>query len=142
MNFKNIDEFLKIFIDKPFFEYEKKGKTYFLKNKELEIQKQPIMPGLPLGKQDKFFEPSLYLLELISKKTKNKIFINKEAEWLFLCGRDVFPKNITRNEAKEKIFLIQNEQNENLGLGIKTKHKGKKIIKNLKDRGDFLRREK
>ena len=140
---KNIDDFLSLFINNKDFEYIKKGKTYFLKSGSSlkSLTAEPIMPGLPLGVEDSFFKPSLFLLELLSKKTKNKVFINKEAEWLFLCGRDVFPANVAKDNSKEKVFLVQNELDENLGLGIKTNHKGKKIIRNLIDRGDFLRRE-
>lgn len=141
---KNIEDFLALFVKEFDFEYEKVGRKYFLKNHSAKFLKDTngaIMLGLPLGRENRFFEPSLFLLELLSKKTKNKVFVNSQAEWFFLCGRDIFPENIIRNKSKEKIFLVQNEKDENLGLGMNTKSKGKKIIKNLIDRGNFLRRE-
>ena len=139
---KNIEDFLALFVKEELFEYEKKGREYCLKNKSFEGLDVSNSNTMLLGVERNFFEPSLFLLEQLSKKSKNKVFVNEEAEWLFLCGRDVFPSNIVKDASKEKIFLVQNERDENLGLGMKTKHKGKKIIKNLKDRGDFLRREK
>ena len=96
-----------------------------------------VSKGLPLGVKGKRFQPSLYLLEKISKETKNKVFINDKAEWLFLCGRDVFSKNIVEDNSSSELFLVQNCRDENLGLGMK---KGK-LVKNIIDRGDFLRRE-
>lgn len=97
-----------------------------------------VSKGLSLGIQKKNFKPSLYLLEKISKLSENKIFINDKAEWLFLCGRDVFLDNVVEDNSSNKLFLVQNCRDENLGLGMK---KGNLIL-NIIDRGDFLRREK
>jgi ribosome biogenesis protein Nip4 len=97
-----------------------------------------VSKGLTLGVQKKNFKPSLYLLEKLSKISDNKLFINDKAEWLFLCGRDVFLDNIVEDNSSNKLFLVQNCRDENLGLGMK---KGKLIL-NIIDRGDFLRREK
>lgn len=144
---KTFNDFLKLFTNNPTFGFVKRGKEYFFKNDSLHsfLVERSIVPfseSLLLGKEGKFFEPSLFLLELLSKETNNKVFINSQAEWLFLCGRDVFPESVEKNHSKKFLFLVQNSKDENLGLGIKTKFKGKSIIKNLKDRGDFLRREK
>lgn len=140
---KKFEDFLKLFVKDDFLEFEKKGKHYYLKNDSLRVEGfENQSHSLVLGSEKGFFEPSLFLLELLSGRTKNKVFVNEEAEWLFLCGRNVFLDNILKDASKEKVFLVQNEKDENLGLGIKTKVKGKKVIKNLLDRGDFLRREK
>ena len=62
-----------------------------------------------------------------------------------MCGRDIFDESIVSEIPKELIgkhVLVQNENDENLGLGI-VKVGGSRItIKNVIDRGDFLRREK
>ncbi|MFW6282608.1 MAG: hypothetical protein ACOC1P_00950 [Minisyncoccales bacterium] len=141
---KNIDEFINSFVKNPSFSYIKKGKSYFLKVDELNdfVDLKFSCFSLPLGEDGKFFKPSLFLLELLSRESSNKIFLNDTAEWLFLCGRDAFLSNISKNNSKCDVFLVQNSRDENLGLGTKTKHKGKVIIKNIVDRGDFLRREK
>lgn len=137
---KDIQEFLKNFTDEDIGEIELKKNTYYFKSQN-QIE-QAISQGLPLGTTGKYFKPSLYLLEILSKKSTNKILINDKAEWLFLCGRDVFQESITSDNSKTDLLLVQNQRNENLGLGKKT-WKGKKlIIKNIMDRGDFLRRER
>lgn len=137
---KDIQEFLKNFTDEDIGPIELKKNTYYFKSQN-KIE-QATSQGLPLGTTGKYFKPSLYLLEILSKKTTNKIFINDKAEWLFLCGRDVFEESITQDNSKTDVVLVQNQKNENIGLGKKT-WKGKKmIIKNLIDRGDYLRRER
>ncbi len=144
MNTKTFGEFLDLFVTEPSFNYVKKGKTYFLEVDDLKefYDMNGYAISLSLGTEDRFFKPSLFLIELLSKESSNKIFLNHTAEWLFLCGRDAFLNNVYKNNAKSNIFLVQNKYDENIGLGMKTKHKGKNIIKNLNDRGDFLRREK
>lgn len=117
-------------------EYETNQETAELIQK---IKAKPYSAGLPITRKGK---PTIYSLEKQAKETKNKVYINKKAEWLFLCGRDVFWENVAKDDSEKDIFLVQNELDENLGLGKKDR-KGKKIIiKNLKDRGDFLRRER
>jgi len=57
---------------------------------------------------------------------------------MFLCGRDAFADNIVKANVNSGLVLVQNEKDENLGLGILNE----KGIRNILDRGDFLRREK
>lgn len=109
--------------------------TYY--SGEKENIKNLVASGLVLGHKKNNFKPSLYLLELIAKDSSKKIVINSKAEWLFLCGRDVFKDSILKKNATE-FCLVQNEKDENLGFGL---IKGN-LVKNMLDRGDFLRREK
>jgi ribosome biogenesis protein Nip4 len=123
------------------------GRFFYLAEQPLislqaRIKRDAFGAGLFLGEQRKQFEPSLALLELLSQKTKKKAFVSEAAEWLFLCGRDVFENNIVKLEAKKGLVLVQNLKNENLGLGELSKKGNKAVIKNLLDRGDFLRRER
>jgi len=92
--------------------------------------------GTPLGEQKKTFQPSLALLDHIAKTTERKIIINKKSAWLFLCGRDVFKTGITKT-GPEGLVIVQNKHRETLGYGIHQKGE----IKNLLDKGHFLRRE-
>jgi ribosome biogenesis protein Nip4 len=111
---------------------------------------QPIeSAGRYLGKvKGKKFEPSVTLIDVLSKSSDKKLVINKNAEWLFLCGRDLFTSSIlsfTPPIKKGSWMLIQNDQDENLGYGEVNASLtfGKKdVVGNLLDRGDFLRREK
>ena len=137
----DLQEFTQSFVHEDIGETELKKNTYYFKTQEI-AGTQTISQGLPLGTTGRQFKPSLYLLELLSKKSTNKIYINDKAEWLFLCGRDVFEESITIDNSTTDFVLVQNQRNENLGLGKKMR-KGKKIIiMNLIDRGDFLRRER
>jgi ribosome biogenesis protein Nip4 len=117
--------------------YEIKQIYSFLNENSLSLD-EPELIGNYLGKITKNkFIPSFYLLEWINNKTNQKIIINSRASWLFLCGRDVFNKSIISSNNKGKVIVL-NENNEVLGYGI-FNNDG---VKNLFDRGDFLRREK
>jgi ribosome biogenesis protein Nip4 len=143
----DIDNFMKKFTDEKI-NYTKKGKKYFLISPELqEIEKklpETISSGIILGESvDKGnFRPSIYLLEWLTPRTKNKLFVNDKAEWLFLCERDALPESITKDNSTNDIFLVQNMIDENLGLGKKIRKGKTMFVKNIFDRGNFLRRER
>ncbi|MCF7866445.1 hypothetical protein K9L67_01385 [Candidatus Woesearchaeota archaeon] len=143
MNF--INEFFKQFSDNKIDFVLKKDDEYFYAEKELlELSKKipDCYPGLSLGKEiNGVFSPSLFLLELLAEISKNKVFVSKKAEWNFLCGKDLLPENIVIDESKSNIFLVQNKDDKNLGYAKFEEKNGQKIIKNILDRGDYLRRE-
>ena len=95
--------------------------------------------SLPFGTlKDNHFNPSLALLEILAKKSDRKLLVDSERlEWLFLCGRDLFKENI--ESYSNGLFLVRNNNEENLGLCFVNRRK--REIKNIIDRGDFLRRE-
>jgi len=98
-----------------------------------------ISLGLPMGEvTKKGFMPSFALLDMIAG-SPNAVVINQEAEWLFLCGRDVFARNVVSDENTAQMFLVKNQRGEVLGLGAWGR--AKKHVKPVLDRGDFLRRE-
>jgi ribosome biogenesis protein Nip4 len=97
--------------------------------------------GVPLGElTSKGFVPSFELLDRL-KDSENKVVIGEDAVWLFLCGRDIFEVNVSEDSSTAEQFLVTNEQGEVLGLGSWSAHRGKRVVKNVLDRGDFLRRE-
>lgn len=104
------------------------------------IKKDTFYLGVFLGEEKKEFIPSLGLLEIISKKSAKKVFVNKKGEWLFTCKRDVFGENILKKQVQQGACLVQNEKDENIGYGI-FQNKKNSILKPLLDKGDFLRRE-
>ena len=119
------------------------GRSYFLINHEISeiIKKIPARPeyaGLYLGMEKKSFHPSPALIDIAAKNSKNQAIINQKAEWMFLCGNDVFEEN-SKGKMQGEVFVM-NEHKENLGLGIWTRKKGRKIIKNLQDKGLYLRK--
>lgn len=98
----------------------------------------------------KEFKPSIALLEKLSKISEKKVFVDEKAEWLFLCGRDLFSKSIEKSNLKPKkrkgLVLVQNSFDENLGFGrmvapLTKENQNRVVVRNLLDRGDFLRRE-
>lgn len=71
----------------------------------------------------------------------NYVVVNEKAEWLFLCGRDIFKDGIVKKSLTQGNVLVVNEKNECIGYG-KIKSDRSQIIKNIFDLGDFLRRER
>jgi len=130
----------------------KKGNRYFLLNEKLKelVGKDFFYAGVYLGKvkNGKFF-PSFNLLSMMAEKRANKIFVDKRSEWLFICGRDIFKRGITRvigSKRKGDYALILNDYGECLGFGKILCNLDEIVegvaIKNISDLGDFLRREK
>ncbi|MFC2134644.1 hypothetical protein ACFLTH_08520 [Bacteroidota bacterium] len=142
-----IKKFIKQFTNKRIEGIEKVGREYFLVNKNTmdvseKINREPFSMGILLGDKKKEFKPTPALLDLIAKQSDRKVFINREAEWLFLCGRDIFEVNIVKQNVDRGVVLVQNERDENLGFGLFKTQKGNKLIKNILDKGYYLRREK
>ena len=140
---KPLNEFIEKFTEEKPENVVKKGREYYIVPPELQkiadgIDRNCFSIGIPLGEFKKNFKPSLSLLDWISKRTEKKVFINKKTEWLFLCGRDVFTENIIKINVKKGKVLVQNEKDENIGLGT-LNDSG---VRHIMDRGDFLRREK
>jgi ribosome biogenesis protein Nip4 len=110
--------------------------------------KKPFYVGNYLGKaRGKKFFPSISLLNMVSRKSQNKVWVDKKTEWLFVCGRDLFSNGIIKvspGVKKGTITLILNNNNEVLGFGKVTKslNESGAVIENILDIGDFLRRER
>jgi ribosome biogenesis protein Nip4 len=103
-----------------------------------------VYAGKYLGKMKKDFLPSAGVLDEISRQKANKIFVDKKTAWLFVCRRDIFEKNIEKIEGKfeeNELFLVI-YGDYCLGYGKVDFFEGDKILKNLFDIGDFLRRER
>ena len=123
------------------------GRHYYLAEQRLWDMKHGIdrdlfSIGLYLGEEKHLFEPSPVMVELLSKMPEadsRKIFINKKAEWLFLCGRNLLPESVKNpNNLVSGFVLVQNERDENLGYGL-FKQQDTLIIKNVLDKGKYLR---
>lgn len=124
--------------------WRQRGRKYFIIPSEMLRHEKTIFPalstiGLFLGetKNNAFF-PSLALLTILAKQSQKKAFVTDKAAWLFLCGKDIQNESIIKKNSKEGIILVQNKNDENLGYGKITKTG----IKNILDRGDYLRRER
>jgi ribosome biogenesis protein Nip4 len=99
--------------------------------------------GMFMGEERMGFSPSPALVDLLSKlpdTQSRKIFVNKKAEWMFLCGRNVLSDSITKNpgDLSDGLVFVQNEKDENLGYG-QFKKEDTLIIKHILDKGRYLR---
>jgi len=113
------------------------------KLKDLSSRENVITVGTYLGKEKKeIFVPSTILLDKLAELSERKIFLNEKTSWLFLCKRDVFLESIEKANVDEGFVLVQNMNDENLGYGKFTTKGRKTLVKNLFDKGDFLRRER
>ncbi|MBN2421158.1 hypothetical protein JXB27_02670 [Candidatus Woesearchaeota archaeon] len=120
-------------------------RNFFKFNEDLmklkdKIGREPFAIGTFLG-SGKPFHPSSALLDWLGDRTNNFVVVDKRAEWLFLCGRDVFVQSILEKNADSGLVLVKNQLGEVLGYGEMTKNK-KVPLKNKMDKGDFLRRER
>lgn len=125
---------------------------FYLVNSELsKTLKQTQHPtsfiGIFLGKKKKNFIPSPYLLIKLAKVSKNKVSVNDKGAWMFICGKHIYAKSITKFNPKQRfndLILITNQYNECLGYGkMINKFDSKKVaIQNHFDIGDFVRRER
>lgn len=145
-----IKEFIKKFTKEEFLNFNKIIKIsqeYYLVTEEIkELSKrtgrQPLFIGRFLGKEGKIFKPSLWLLQKVSEKSDKKVSLYKDSEWKYICEKDVKVVDgqwsVVDSENVEKDVLVVNVFGECLGYGILKN----KILKNVFDIGDFLRREK
>ena len=105
-----------------------------------------VYAGKLLGKDRNLFHPSPTLLqELASEEGPlNRAHVNRETGWLFVCGRDVFEESILRKEGEfeEGTLSLVMLDGSCLGYGRVEPFQGKRILKNVFDIGDFLRRER
>jgi ribosome biogenesis protein Nip4 len=104
------------------------------------IQIRPDYLGTYLGEDsNKGFIPSFFLLEMLKPHSKT-ITLNERSSWLFICGRNVlFEGILKKDQIKNMDFVIVlNERGEVFGYGQYLRNE----IRNLFDRGDFLRRER
>jgi ribosome biogenesis protein Nip4 len=115
---------------------EIKGKYFFYDG---DIVGDPYSVGIYLGEGKDDFSPSPALVDMIAKRSSCKVYVNDKAEWLFLCGRDVFRKSVEKGKLIDgKFVLVQNSMDENLGFG---KVQGD-VIENYLDKGAYLRMER
>lgn len=152
-----IDEFIKEFTDKRIDNIIRIRNDHFLASADLiglnskvseNINQDPILLGTFLGSEHRNrFHPSIALLDELHPLTDRKLVVDDKAEWLFLCGRDIFGTAVLGSSVKSSkgLVMVENRRNELLGYGkinAKLTEKNKVAVKNILDRGDFLRRER
>ena len=108
-------------------------------------RRQLVYAGRYLGKTRREFLPSSILLEELSRvESLNRVHVDAETAWLFVCGRDIFGENVWRAEGEftdGNAFLVM-FGGSCLGYGVVESYEGRLILRNVFDIGDFLRRER
>ena len=109
----------------------------------LEIPDQ-VYKGAYLGQNKQRFEPSSILLQKLAKEpSTHKVYVDRDTAWLFVVGKDVFDENIldrTDGVCLGGYCLVMFGEN-CIGYGRYETSYGRRVVKNLFDLGDFLRRE-
>ena len=149
-----IDQFTRQFTEQKLLHIEKIGREYYQIGAELKelmvtadrnLNRNPISAGLYMGmERGKRFYPSLALLDTIGRVTERWNTVDDKAEWLFLCGRDVFAGSVVKANVRHGLVLVANKRKEVLGYGkiVGDPDKSDSVfIKNILDKGDYLRRE-
>ncbi len=77
-------------------------------------------------------------------KGPNKIWVDEKIGWLYVCGRDVFEDSIQRSEGvfEEGAYFLLMLGDNCLGYGRVETIEGRRMLRNIFDLGDFLRRER
>ena len=121
---------------------------YFIVNENLKrsiLEKSLLVyAGEYVGKDQRLFVPSTILLERLGRETSTrKVYVNQDTGWLFVCGKDIFEENILKTEGDLKLgnYYLVILASECLGYGRFETSANKRVIRNLFDIGDFLRRE-
>ncbi len=116
------------------------GRSYFIIEDESLLSKNPAYIGECIAHlRGEGIIPSIDFLQKIGKTARKHVIVNPEAEWLFICGRDLFKEKISvhNNPEKGEKTAVLNQHGECIGYG--TYNGG---IKRLYDIGDLLRRER
>jgi ribosome biogenesis protein Nip4 len=104
-----------------------------------------VYVGKLLGRTKGEFIPSAGLIRELSRtQGPNKVWVDEKVGWLFACGRDIFVENITRSEGEmvEGACFLVMMGDDCLGYGRFETRDGRRIVANILDLGDFLRRER
>jgi ribosome biogenesis protein Nip4 len=142
------NKFTKQFTNTDFTDIRRVGRNFYQAEERLweiknGVNRDIYALGLFLGEEKMGFSPSPALVDLISKfpdAQSKKIFVNKKAEWMFLCGRNILSESISKNphNLSEGLVLVQNDHDENLGYG-QFKKEDTLIVRHILDKGRYLR---
>lgn len=141
-------EFVDEFQDGQLHDIVRLGKRYFYDPTHLseEVNErgwEVTSIGLFLGEEKSWFRPSPALLDLL--QTEKKVVIDEKSAEQFLYGKDVLMKGVVRASGEGYVLVTDIEGNV-LGYGktanpLEKEKENKLFIRNLLDRGNYLRRE-
>jgi ribosome biogenesis protein Nip4 len=127
---------------------KKIGRKYFYMQPEMEetikkIGLEPYSAGLFLGELiDGRFRPEFPLMDFLVKHNPKRVICNRKGETLFLYANNLIEESMLERNAEEGMVLVLNQDKEVLGYGeLKTDKYNKKIVHNILNRSNFLKRE-
>lgn len=103
-----------------------------------------VYAGTFLGRNRRRFEPGSPLLQLLAaEEGTRKVHLERDAAWLFVCGRDVFEENVKCVEGSLELggYYLVMFNGRCIGYGRYETSADIHVLRNLFDLGDFLRRE-
>ena len=103
-----------------------------------------VYTGTYLGQNKQRFEPSSILLQTLSDEpSTHKVYVDRDTAWLFVVGKDIFDENIMDRAAGVRLggYCLVMFGEECIGYGRYETSRDLRVVKNLYDVGDFLRRE-
>jgi ribosome biogenesis protein Nip4 len=109
----------------------------------VEIPEQ-VYTGAYLGQDRRRFEPSSILLQKLAEEPEtHKVYVDRDTAWLFVVGKDIFDENIIRRTDGVILggYCLVIYDDHCIGYGRYETSVDRRVVKNLFDLGDFLRRE-
>lgn len=141
---------LRRFLDYVGSEYEP-GEVVNINNKRFTQTVEASLPrdkmvynGLYLGQDKRWFVPSSLLLrKLGQEEATRKAVVDRDAAWLFVVGKDIFEENVKEVKGDIKLggYCLVMFNGGCIGYGRYETSGSRRVIKNMFDLGDFLRRE-
>lgn len=137
---REVNEFLRKFGIKSYDSViEKVEDSYYVIPENLKsfVKYRPSYIGKKIGfMRGNNFIPSVDLLFWMSSRSKQKVKLNSEQEWKFICGNNIQRKDLP--ELKSEWLLVFNSFNVCIGTAQRTD----KYLRRVFDIGDLLRRER
>ena len=109
----------------------------------LELPEQ-VYTGTYLGQNRQRFEPSSILLQKLAQEPDtHKVYLDRDTAWLFVVGKDIFEENILDRSDGVHLggYCLVMFGEQCIGYGRYETSLDLRVVKNLFDLGDFLRRE-
>ncbi len=100
--------------------------------------------GFYLGQNRKWFTPSSLLLQKLAQEEETKkAYVDRDAAWLFVVGRDIFEENVQcfYGDVKLGKYCLVMFGEGCIGYGRYETSGDLRVMKNMFDLGVFLRRE-
>jgi len=103
-----------------------------------------VYTGTYLGQNRQRFEPSSILLQKLAQEPDtHKVYLDRDTAWLFVVGKDIFEENILDRSDDVRLggYCLVMFGEQCIGYGRYETSRDLRVVKNLFDLGDFLRRE-